>query len=151
MLRTPHCLDNRLIDSGKVVSLTHQPRSTPQKHYHTQIIYNIHKSPEMHSFRVKAFLNPLNDNLNAVNSRRWFPYFTSWIQHRMNITASGCRSLDCLESVCAKTAAVSLPSAGCTGLVTARLPCARNVLPVVLTTVLYQSEFPRPCDIYEYS
>jgi hypothetical protein len=32
MLRIPHCLDNRLIDSGKVVSPTHQPHFTPQKH-----------------------------------------------------------------------------------------------------------------------
>jgi hypothetical protein len=29
----PHCLDVRLIDDGKVVSPTHRPRSTPQKHY----------------------------------------------------------------------------------------------------------------------
>jgi hypothetical protein len=34
VLRTPHCLDNRLIDGGKVVSLTHQPRFTRQKHYY---------------------------------------------------------------------------------------------------------------------
>jgi hypothetical protein len=33
MLRLPHCLDNRLTDGGKVVSLTHRPHSTPQKHY----------------------------------------------------------------------------------------------------------------------
>jgi hypothetical protein len=33
MLRIPHCLDNRLIDGGKVVSPTHRPPSTPQKHY----------------------------------------------------------------------------------------------------------------------
>jgi hypothetical protein len=33
MLRIPHCLDNRLTDGGKVVSLTHRPRSTPKKHY----------------------------------------------------------------------------------------------------------------------
>jgi hypothetical protein len=32
MLKIPHCLDNRLTDSGKVASLTHRPRSTPQKH-----------------------------------------------------------------------------------------------------------------------
>jgi hypothetical protein len=31
--RIPHCLDNRLIDGDKVVSLTHRPRSTPQIHY----------------------------------------------------------------------------------------------------------------------
>jgi hypothetical protein len=33
MLRIPHCLDNRLIDGGKVVSPTRQPHFTPQKHY----------------------------------------------------------------------------------------------------------------------
>jgi hypothetical protein len=53
------------------------------------------------------------------------------------INASGCRSFDCLESV-ARTA-VSLPSAACIGLVTTRLPCKSNVLPVVLTTVWYKS------------
>jgi hypothetical protein len=34
MLRISHCLDNRLIDSGKVVSPTHPPHFTPQKHYY---------------------------------------------------------------------------------------------------------------------
>jgi hypothetical protein len=33
MLRIPHCVDNRLTDDGKVVSLTHRPHFTPQKHY----------------------------------------------------------------------------------------------------------------------
>jgi hypothetical protein len=33
MLRIPHCLDNRLTDGGKVVSPTHLPYFTPQKHY----------------------------------------------------------------------------------------------------------------------
>jgi hypothetical protein len=33
MFRIPHCLDNRLTDVGKVVSPTHQPRSTPQIYY----------------------------------------------------------------------------------------------------------------------
>jgi hypothetical protein len=32
MLRIPHCLDNRLTNGGMVVSPTHRPRSTPQKH-----------------------------------------------------------------------------------------------------------------------
>jgi hypothetical protein len=30
MLRVPHCLDNRLIDGGKYVILTHPPHFTPQ-------------------------------------------------------------------------------------------------------------------------
>jgi hypothetical protein len=33
MLRIPHCLDNWLIDGGKVVSPTHRPHFTPQKHF----------------------------------------------------------------------------------------------------------------------
>jgi hypothetical protein len=33
MLRVSHCLHNRLTDGVKVVSLTHQPRPTSQKHY----------------------------------------------------------------------------------------------------------------------
>jgi hypothetical protein len=32
MLSLPHCPDNRLTNVGEVVSLTHRPRSTPQKH-----------------------------------------------------------------------------------------------------------------------
>jgi hypothetical protein len=32
MLRITHCIDNRLIHGGKVVSPTHRPRSTHQKH-----------------------------------------------------------------------------------------------------------------------
>jgi hypothetical protein len=34
MLRITHCLENRLIDGGKAVSLTHRPHFTPQKHYY---------------------------------------------------------------------------------------------------------------------
>jgi hypothetical protein len=30
MLKMPHCLDSRLIDGGKVVSLTHPPHFTLQ-------------------------------------------------------------------------------------------------------------------------
>jgi hypothetical protein len=37
MLRIPHCLDNRLTDGGKVVSPTHQPHFTPQKHYYFNV------------------------------------------------------------------------------------------------------------------
>jgi hypothetical protein len=55
----------------------------------------------------------------------------------MGINASGCHSFDSLESV-ARTAAASLPFAVRTGLVTTRLPCSSNVLPVVLTTVWYK-------------
>jgi hypothetical protein len=37
MLRIPHCLDNRLINGGKVVSLTHPPHFTPKKHYYFNV------------------------------------------------------------------------------------------------------------------
>jgi hypothetical protein len=37
MLRIPHCLDSRLTDGGKVVSLTHRPCFTPQKHYYFSV------------------------------------------------------------------------------------------------------------------
>jgi hypothetical protein len=37
MLRIPHCLDNRLIGGGKVVSPTHRPYFTPQKHYYFKV------------------------------------------------------------------------------------------------------------------
>jgi hypothetical protein len=33
MLRISHCLDNRLTDGGKAISLKHRQRSTPQRHY----------------------------------------------------------------------------------------------------------------------
>jgi hypothetical protein len=34
MLSIPDCLDNRLTDGGQVVSPTHLPHFTPQKHYY---------------------------------------------------------------------------------------------------------------------
>jgi hypothetical protein len=37
MLRISHCLDNRLTDGGKFVSLTHPPHFTPQKHYYFEV------------------------------------------------------------------------------------------------------------------
>jgi hypothetical protein len=40
MLRIPHCLDNRLTDGGKVVSPTHRPHFTPQKHYYVYVSGN---------------------------------------------------------------------------------------------------------------
>jgi hypothetical protein len=38
--RIPHCLDSRLTDGGKVLSLTNQPRSTSQKHLHFCLWYS---------------------------------------------------------------------------------------------------------------
>jgi hypothetical protein len=33
MLRIPHCLHNRILDGGKVVSPIHRPHFTPQKSF----------------------------------------------------------------------------------------------------------------------
>jgi hypothetical protein len=38
MLRIPYCLNNRLTDGGKVVSLTHWPRPTPKKHFSASVV-----------------------------------------------------------------------------------------------------------------
>jgi hypothetical protein len=46
-----------------------------------------------------------------------------------------------VESVM-RTTAISLPSAVCTGLVTTRLPCISNVLPVVLQECDINPNFP---------
>jgi hypothetical protein len=48
MLRIPHCIDSRLTDGGKVVSLTRRPRSTSQKHFSTSgthFCYRLSKPP----------------------------------------------------------------------------------------------------------
>jgi hypothetical protein len=37
MLMIPHCRDNRLTDCGKIVSPTHPPQFTAQKHYYLYI------------------------------------------------------------------------------------------------------------------
>jgi hypothetical protein len=40
MLRISYCLNKRLIDGGKVVSLTHPPQFTFQKHYYFYVSGN---------------------------------------------------------------------------------------------------------------
>jgi hypothetical protein len=52
MLRIPHCLDSRLIDGGEVVSLTHRPRSTAQKHFFLLLLVLISVRGWVHSFRM---------------------------------------------------------------------------------------------------
>jgi hypothetical protein len=60
MLRSPHCLDNRLTDGGKVVSPTHPPHFTPQKHYYFYVSSTLSKSqglvwPErFHKFKTST-------------------------------------------------------------------------------------------------
>jgi hypothetical protein len=49
MSRIPHCLNNRLTDGVEVVSLTHRPRSAPQKHHFSvsdsHFFYRLSKPP----------------------------------------------------------------------------------------------------------
>jgi hypothetical protein len=59
----------------------------------------------------------------------------------MDISGSGFRSFDCLESV-ARTTAVSLPSAASTCLITTGLPWVCKVLPVLLVAVGTNSILP---------
>jgi hypothetical protein len=51
MLRILHCLDNLLTDGGKIVSCTHWPCSTPQKHYFpasvTHFCYKLSKPQDL--------------------------------------------------------------------------------------------------------
>jgi hypothetical protein len=44
MLSNPHCLDSRFIEGDKVVSLTHRPHFTPQKHYFYFLMFPVHIS-----------------------------------------------------------------------------------------------------------
>jgi hypothetical protein len=41
MVRIAHCLDNRLINGAEVVTLTHLPRSTPQKHFLLLVLISV--------------------------------------------------------------------------------------------------------------
>jgi hypothetical protein len=41
MLWIPHCLDSRLTDGGKVVSLTNPPHFTPQKYYFSFFVMDV--------------------------------------------------------------------------------------------------------------
>jgi hypothetical protein len=52
MLRVPHCLDNRLTDSGKVVSPTHPPHFTPQKDYNFYVSSELHASAALHAEEI---------------------------------------------------------------------------------------------------
>jgi hypothetical protein len=52
VLRIPNCLDNRLTDGGKVVSPTHLPHFTIQKHYYfyvsgTRFCYRLSKPQDL--------------------------------------------------------------------------------------------------------
>jgi hypothetical protein len=64
MVRIPHCLDNRFIDGGKVVSLTHPPHSTPQEHYYFQATTNLTESLGRRSGRT---VHQQKDNRTVID------------------------------------------------------------------------------------
>jgi hypothetical protein len=81
MLKSTHCLDNRLTDFGKVVSLTHKPRSTPRKHYFsasgTHFCYRLNKPwslvrPEGLS-KLKTFIHLIGSRILDLPACSIFP------------------------------------------------------------------------------
>jgi hypothetical protein len=74
MLRIPHCLDSRVTDGRKVVSLTHRPRSTPQKHYFsasdTHFCYRLSEPQGL--VRPEGFRKSEKNTLHRVSNPR--PY-----------------------------------------------------------------------------
>jgi hypothetical protein len=107
MLRIPHCLDNRLTDGGKVISPTHRPRSTPQKHYFStssiHFCYRLSEPPCLERpqglGKLKKFirligLEPATFRLVA----EWLNHCATeycvrgWIQFKLSLTSS-CKQL----------------------------------------------------------
>jgi hypothetical protein len=70
MLRITHCLDDQLIDGGKVVSLTHRPRSTPQKYNFS--VSGIHFSSRLSKLQGLVPLIGLGIVVVKVGSRKMF-------------------------------------------------------------------------------
>jgi hypothetical protein len=70
MLGIPHCLDNRLADGGKFLSLTHRLRSTAQKHYFsasdTHFCYRLNKPQGLVQLEV---LGNLREFIHLIGSR----------------------------------------------------------------------------------
>jgi hypothetical protein len=78
MLRIPHCLDNRLIDGGKVISLTHPPHFTLQKHYYfnpSGIHFCQRLSKPQGLVRVRLFCNLKKNNSSKI--RVYFPQMSA--------------------------------------------------------------------------
>jgi hypothetical protein len=66
MLRIPHCLDSRLTDDSKLVSPTHQPHFTPQKHSGTHFCYRLSKSQGLIRPELLSGLKPTTFRLVAL-------------------------------------------------------------------------------------
>jgi hypothetical protein len=62
MLRIPHCLDNQLTDGGKVVSPTHPPHVTPQKHYYFHVSGTNFYTYKFSLLNFNGQLTPFNSN-----------------------------------------------------------------------------------------
>jgi hypothetical protein len=86
MLRIPHCLDNRLTDGGKVVSPTHLPHTTPQKHYlsvsGTNFCYKL-TNPQglMRPEGLDTFKNSVHRVSNPRPSGLWLSALTTTLPH----------------------------------------------------------------------
>jgi hypothetical protein len=85
MLRIPHCLDNRLIDGGKVVSPTHRPHFTPQKyththtHTHTQCVHKVYSG--FWKILARKQIELATCGLRQITAKLWkffhWPQYTS--------------------------------------------------------------------------
>jgi hypothetical protein len=72
-LKIRHCLDNLLTDGGKVVSLTHLPHTTPQKHYFpasgTHFCYRLSKPQGLVRLEGLGELKKINSSHRVSNPR----------------------------------------------------------------------------------
>jgi hypothetical protein len=70
MLRIQHCLDNRLTDSGKVVSPTHRPQFTSQKHYFLLLVLvSVKRLSERQGLVQPEGLDKLKKFIHLIGSR----------------------------------------------------------------------------------
>jgi hypothetical protein len=70
MLRIPHCLDDRLTDGGKVLSLTHRPHFTPQKHYYFSTSGTQGLVLPEGLGKVKKIINPIGSSVIPASRKR---------------------------------------------------------------------------------
>jgi hypothetical protein len=92
MVRISHFLDSRLIDGGKIASLTHGPRSTPKKHHFsgTHFCLRLNKSQGLvrleglgNSF-ISSGLKPATFQL-AAQCLKHLPQFR-FVRHESHMT-----------------------------------------------------------------
>jgi hypothetical protein len=70
MLSIPHCLDNRLIDGGKIVSPKHQPQFTPQKHFFPLLVLiSLKRLNKPQGLVRPGYLGKLKKFIHLIGSR----------------------------------------------------------------------------------